>query len=293
MLVQLGEEGRRDRLAEHVLADDVGQPGARPERLDVVRVLHEPDVEHEVGLERHAVLVAEADQLDGRAGPRPGRRRGGRRSARAARAGRARSCRARRRPRRGPGRAARARAAIERAIPRSSASGWRWRVSEKRRIRTSSRASRKMITGPDPPPLQRAAHGAERERDVAGAHVEDDRGAREPQRVAREQVREVREQLAGQVVHDDVAEVLEQLRGRRLAAAGQPGDDDDLLRPARRSPSAAALAGPAGPSPAGSPSIAPRDPLLAAAPDEEDRALEQQVHRPAEHDRADDVAARA
>jgi hypothetical protein len=32
--------------------------------LDVVRVLHEPDVEHEVGLERDAVLEAEADQLD-------------------------------------------------------------------------------------------------------------------------------------------------------------------------------------------------------------------------------------
>ena len=46
----------------------------------------------------------------------------------------------------------RARAAIDAAIPRSSASGWRWRVSLNRRMRTSSRASRKMITGRIPRP---------------------------------------------------------------------------------------------------------------------------------------------
>ena len=42
--------------------------------------------------------------------------------------------------------------AIELAIPRWSASGWRWRVSEKRRIRTSSRASRKKTCGRIPRP---------------------------------------------------------------------------------------------------------------------------------------------
>jgi len=35
-----------------------------PQRVDVVRVLHEPDVEHQVGLEGHAVLEAKADQLE-------------------------------------------------------------------------------------------------------------------------------------------------------------------------------------------------------------------------------------
>jgi len=39
-------------------------PGELAELGDVVRVLHEPDVEDEVGLERDPVLEAEADQLD-------------------------------------------------------------------------------------------------------------------------------------------------------------------------------------------------------------------------------------
>ena len=58
------EEPRRDRLAEDERPDLLGQPGQRPQLGDVERVLHEPDVEHEVGLERHAVLEAEADELD-------------------------------------------------------------------------------------------------------------------------------------------------------------------------------------------------------------------------------------
>ena len=48
-------------------------------------------------------------------------------------------------------------------------------------------------------------------------------------RLGGDQVGEVPQQLAGQVVDDDVAEVLEQLRGGRLAAAGQAGEDHDLL----------------------------------------------------------------
>ena len=115
-------------------------------------------------------------------------------------------------------------------MPRSSASGWRCRVSEKRRIRTSSRASRKMITaaGCRAPRARRASRRT--------------RAATSPARTSRTiavrakrrgslatQVREVGQQLARQVVDDDVAEVLEQLRRRGLAAARQAGDDDDLL----------------------------------------------------------------
>ena len=40
-------------------------PDSGPELGDVERVLHEPDVEDEVGLERQPVLEAEADELDG------------------------------------------------------------------------------------------------------------------------------------------------------------------------------------------------------------------------------------
>ena len=98
-------------------ADVLGQAGRRPQGLDVERVAHEPDVEHEVGLERDAVLEPEADQLDGRAGRSSGRRPGGRRSARAARAARARSCRAPRRRRRARSPAGRARARSRRRSP--------------------------------------------------------------------------------------------------------------------------------------------------------------------------------
>ena len=40
------------------------QAGVLAELLDVVRVAQEPGIEHEVGLERNAELVAEADELD-------------------------------------------------------------------------------------------------------------------------------------------------------------------------------------------------------------------------------------
>ena len=45
--------------------------------------------------------------------------------------------------------------------------------------------------------------------------------------VGRDELGEVRQQLAGQVVDDGVAEVLEQLRGRGLPAARQAAQDDD------------------------------------------------------------------
>ena len=115
------------------------------------------------------------------------------------------------------------------AMPRSSASGWRWRVSENRRIRASSLASRKMITGRIPRPssaprIAPKASGTSPVRTSSTIAV-----AGEAQRILRHEVREIAEQLAGQVVDHDVAEVLEQLRGRGLAAAGQAREDHHLL----------------------------------------------------------------
>ena len=102
----------------------------------------------------------------------------------------------------------------------------------------------------DPAALERAAHRPEREGGIAGADVEHDRRPGEPVGVAARQVGEVRQQLARQVVDDDVAEVLEQLRGGRLAAAGQAGE---RRRPAWvRSPAVAGIAG------AAVPIVAPR-----------------------------------
>ena len=77
---------------------------------------------------------------------------------------------------------------------------------------------------PDPAALERAAHRAERERRVAGPDVEDDRDLGEALAVVRDELGEVGQQLAGQVVDDGVAEVLEQLRRGGLAAAGQAAE---------------------------------------------------------------------
>ncbi len=83
--------------------------------------------------------------------------------------------------------------------------------------------------GPDPPALQRPAHGPEGQRDITGADVEDDGGARVADGLRGDQVRQLAQQLAGQVVHHDVAQVLEQLGRRGLATARETGEDDDLL----------------------------------------------------------------
>ncbi len=54
------QELARDRQAHDVGADLLGEARQGSQRLDVVGVLHEPDVQHQVGLERDAVLEAEA-----------------------------------------------------------------------------------------------------------------------------------------------------------------------------------------------------------------------------------------
>ena len=81
--------------------------------------------------------------------------------------------------------------------------------------------------GPDAAALQRTAHRGEGQGRVAGADVEHDRDPREPLAVRRDELGEVGEQLAGQVVDDGVAEVLEQLGRGGLAATGQAADDHD------------------------------------------------------------------
>ena len=82
---------------------------------------------------------------------------------------------------------------------------------------------------PDPAPFERAAHGRQRNRDVAAAHVQYHRDAREPLGVVGDQRRELRQHLARQVVHAGVPEILEQLGGRGLPGARDPGHDDHVL----------------------------------------------------------------
>ena len=124
-------------------------------------------------------------------------------------------------------------------VLRPFASGCRWRVSENRRMRTSSLASRKKTCGRMPRPSSAPRIASIRRLGVAGAHVEDDRRPGEPLRVLHDQLGEIRQELAGQVVDDRVREVLEQLRRRRLAAARQAAQQDDV-RPGASPPSGVA-----------------------------------------------------
>ena len=101
---------------------------SRAQLRDVVRVLHEPHVEHEVGLERDAVLEPEGDELDGQlVGPGQGGDLGEQPLAELAQReiGRVQDDVGL-----GPDRLeAPALVGDAWAMPRPSASGWRWRVS--------------------------------------------------------------------------------------------------------------------------------------------------------------------
>src|SRR3954453_7451983 len=226
-LLERGEELAGDRLAEHVLADLRREPAVGAQRLDVVGVLHEPHIEHEVGLERDAVLEAEADELD-REAIGPLHVAEAREDALAQLA---------------QGEVARVEDDVRLlADPGQHLALLRDRCGDPALVRQrvampglAEAADEDVVARleeddhrSDAASLERAAHRPEREGHVAGPDIEHDRRPREASRVGRDQVREVAQQLAGQVVHDDVSEILEQLRRRRLAAARHPRDDDDL-----------------------------------------------------------------
>ena len=175
----------RDGLVEDERADLIGQPGQLAQLGHVVRVLHEPDVEDEVRLERHAVLEAEADELDRelvRADVVPPARRT---AARAARAATGPRCRGRRPPRPGRRRGSCRSSAIELAMPAL--------VAERVAVaRLAEAPDQDVVAGleeddprPDAATLERAAHGRQRQRRVAGADVEDDRDPGEALAVGR------------------------------------------------------------------------------------------------------------
>ena len=109
-------------------------------------------------------------------------------------------------------------------MPRWSPSGWRWRVSREAPDQDLVARLEEEHLRPDPAALERAAHRRERERRVAGPHVEHDRDPREALRVADDELGQLRQELARQVVDDGVAEVLEELRGGGLAAARQAAE---------------------------------------------------------------------
>ena len=252
------------------------RPGQRPQLGVVVRVLHEPDVEDEVRLERDAELEPEADELERElVRPDVGRQGGEQPLAELAqrqvrrveddvrlgpdrhRAGGA--------PRRSSWRSRAPRRADGDGASRCSAGSGRRRSPRGRRPAAGSRGPRARRASP---PRASVASPARTSSTIA---TRANRCA-----VRRDELGQVGQQLAGQVVDDGVAEVLEQLRGGGLAATGQAADDDD---------------GGLGHRVATAGSDLGRRRSPPAAPDEQERQLEQDVHRAAEDDRADQVAA--
>ena len=61
---------RVDGVALHERRDRPVAPGPAPQRRHEVRVRQAPHVEHQVGVDRHAVLEAEAEEGDDEAGAR-------------------------------------------------------------------------------------------------------------------------------------------------------------------------------------------------------------------------------
>ena len=220
------EKATSHGLPEDVLADRVGQAGQPAKLGDVEGVLHEADVEHEVGLERQSVLVAEADQLD-RQLVGPAHRSELREQPLAELA---------QRQVRGvdddvgigadrlqppalledrAGDPGRRRADGGGGSPRSGGSA-----------RPRAPRGTRPAAGRDPP----ARRASRRARSARRRPARRRRSRpREALPIRCHEVGELGQQLGRQVVDDRVAEVLEELRGGGLAAARQAAEDDDVL----------------------------------------------------------------
>jgi hypothetical protein len=77
--------------------------------------------------------------------------------------------------------------------------------------------------------LEVLEHGAQRLEVVAPAHVGDHRGALDLRPLVDEQLDQPADHLGRQVVHAEVAGVLEDVHRRGLAGPRVPGDDDEVL----------------------------------------------------------------
>ena len=220
------EEAAGDRLVEDERPDLVGQPGQRAQLGDVERVLHEPDVEDEVGLERQAVLEPEADELDREL---VGADRRGELGEQAL------AQLAQREVRGVEHDVGLAPDGVEQLALLGDRARDPARVRERMPVAgLAEAADQDLVAGlevddarPDAATLERSAHRREREVRVTRADVEHDGDAGEALAVRGHELGQVRQQLARQVVDDGVAEVLEQLGRGGLAAAGQAAHDHD------------------------------------------------------------------
>ena len=205
-----------------------GPSRSRPQRRHEVRVRQAAHVEHEVGVERHAVLEAEAEERDHQ---RDAPRRAPARSA-------MKLLRSSWTVRSDVSTISSASARICLQPPRSSrmpsmtgrpcASGCGRRVSLNRRTSASWLASRKISTGSSRGiALQLPQDARELAEEAALADVDDDAPPSAARRLRGATARQRRDQLRRQVVDAEVAEVLERANRLRLAGAGQAGEDDE------------------------------------------------------------------
>ena len=265
-------------------------PESSPQLGHVERVLHEADVEDEVGLERDAVLVAEADELERELVRARLVVPSARRAARAA------------------GGSDRSEVSMidvglgadrveEPALPRDRAgdararspSGWRWRVSREAPDEDLVARLEEEDLGLDAAALERAAHRPERERRVAGAHVEHDRDAREALRVVGDRARRGRAAARRAGCRRPCS------RGPRTACwrpSCRPPERPVMMATCgRRRPRRSARRLVSAPRRCVSAPSPGSDAASGRAADEQDRELVEHVHRAAHDDRADGVAA--
>jgi hypothetical protein len=227
-LLEEVEEAAGHRLAQDVVADLLGHAGERPQLRHVIGVGDEPDVEDQVRLERHSELVAEADQLHGElVGSGRGRQLGEEPL---------------------PQLAEREVRGIDDHVglvadrfEEAALLGDRVRdaamVAEGMAMAGLAEApDQDVVAGLeeddprlDPAPLESAAHRPKGDLRIPAADVEHDRHAGEPRLIRRDQLGQIREELAWQVVDDEVAEILEELRGGGLATPGEAREDHDRL----------------------------------------------------------------
>jgi len=223
-------ERQQVAVAPDVLDDPLVLARQRPQVELVVRVGQEAHVEGEVGVARGAVLVAEGVEGHRQA---PGRVRdehlGGELAAQhgGAQAGRVDA-----------ELGAVAQALEQRALggnPGGHAARRRERVAPARLLVT--RQQRLLVgleeqhTAAQPQRREVVEHRGQRLEEVAAAHVGDDGGALDLRSLVHEELDERADHLRRQVVHAEVAGVLEDVHGGRLAGAGVARDDDEVLQP--------------------------------------------------------------
>ena len=227
-LVEECQEAPRHGLVEHIPANGLRKARKLAQFRDVVRVLHEADVEHEVGLQGDAVLETEADELDCerlRLGSIPEVREDPLAKLTQRQVGRVEDhiCFVLDRRQQ--------EALLGDRAGNAALVGQRVAVARFREAANEDLVSRveEEDLRMDAASLERTAHGGKCQWRIPRANVEHDRDAREALAIARYELGQVRQQLARQVVDDRVAEVLEEFRCGRLPGTRQPTDHHDVL----------------------------------------------------------------